>query len=836
MDNQDDADALAPSDQTPDANPPTPLPVAALRWRCRLEELAFESTADLQPVVGVIGQEGAVEALRFGLETNAPGQNVFVRGLTGTGRMTLVQRLMEEIRPVCPETRDRCYVHNFDQPDRPRLITLPRGRGQAFRRRVDELADFVRDDLGSALSSEGMRARWSLLDREFQDKVNQITKPFEQALQQAGLGLVSFQIGTTHQSAIVPLLDGKPVGPDEFEQLRAKGDIDDEQFAAFKKAHEKFQNQFQEISAKINEIRRLHTDAVRILREQAIRTILSGFVSTIEAEFSEPSVHAFLQELVDDVATRGPQETDKDDDPTRRYRVNVVLAHGGGDGCPIVIENSPTMSNLLGSIDRSFGPREMAHSDHHLIRAGSLLRADGGYLILDAREVLSEPGAWKVLVRTLRTGRLEIVPPEIYMPWFGAALKPEAIDIHVKVILLGDSTIYALLDAYDPDFPFLFKVLADFDSQIPRLPDGAARYGEVLARIARDEKLMPFHRSAVAELVEHGARIAAHQGKLTARFGRVADIAREAAFIAGKAGDTQVNSGHVREAVRRTRRRADLPSRRFRELLSDGTLRVQTSGAVVGQINGLAVLQAGPLTYGFPARITASIGAGTAGVVNIEREAELSGSIHTKGFYILGGLLRHLLRTAHPLTFHASIAFEQSYGEIDGDSASGAEMCCLLSALTDVPLRQDLAMTGAIDQLGHILPIGAVNEKIEGFYDTCHDVGLTGTQGVVIPQANAGDLMLRHDVVEACAAGKFSVYTVDTIHQALDLFTGMPAGRPDEDGDYPEGSLLAQATQQAFEYWLKVARTESSVLVSEQVPDGGEEPEGDDNPPAPQPS
>ncbi len=807
MNDQPDNTEASDTNPAPPAKPPTPLPPDALRWRCRPEDLPFDSTADIEPVVGVIGQERAVEALRFGLETNASGQNVFVRGLTGTGRMTLVRRLMQEIQPVCPETRDRCYVHNFNQPDRPRLITLRRGRGPAFRKKIDQLADFIRDELAATLSSEGMRTRWNALEREFHEKVKQVIQPFEEALQEAGLGLVSFQAGPTQQSAIVPLVDGKPVGPDEFQKLRESGEIDDEQVAAFEREHARFQEQFQEVTAKVNEIRRQHLEASRQLRERAVRAVLAGFVSSIRAEYPEDSVATFLEELVDEIAAKGPPEEQKEPDVTRRYRVNVLLTHAPDESCPMIIENAPTMANLLGTIDRTAGPRETAFSDHHMIRAGSILRADGGYLLLDARDVMREPAAWKVLVRTLRTGRLEIAPPEIYLPWFGAFLKPEPIDLHVKVILIGDAYVYAVLDTYDPDFPNLFKVLADFDTQIPRDAEGAVGYAEVLARIAREEDLLHFDRTAIAALVDHGARIVARTGKLTTRFGRLADIAREAAFVAAKASARLVAAEHVAEAVRRTKRRADLPSRRFRELLADGTIRVQTIGKQVGQLNGLAVIQAGSLVYGFPARITASIGAGTAGVVNIEREAALSGSIHTKGFYILGGLLRNLLRTEHPLTFHASVAFEQSYGQIDGDSASGAEVCCLLSALTEVPLRQDLAMTGAIDQHGHMLPVGGVNEKIEGFYDTCRDVGLTGAQGVIIPKPNAGELMLRQDVVEACAEGRFAVYAVESIQQALELLTGMPAGTRDEHGEYPQDSLLWLAMEKAFEYWLRVSQT-----------------------------
>jgi predicted ATP-dependent protease len=380
-----------------------------------------------------------------------------------------------------------------------------------------------------------------------------------------------------------------------------------------------------------------------------------------------------------------------------------------------------------------------------------------------------------------------------------------------------------MLDALASDFRDHFKVLADFGSTIPRDEAGLKHYAGILARIAEEEKLLPFDRGAVAYLCEHGARIAASPDKLTGRFGRLADLAREADYLATHAGEPHVSVERVREAVRRTKRRADLPARNYREMIARQTIRVHTCGREVGQVNGLAVMHAGPLTYGFPSRITATIGPGSAGTINIEREADLSGSIHTKGFYILGGLLRYLLRTEHPLAFSASVAFEQSYGGIDGDSASGAEMCCLLSALTDVPIRQGLAMTGAIDQVGNILPIGAVNEKIEGFYDACVDVCLTGSQGVIIPQSNVGDLMLREDVVEACREGRFAVYPVDTIQQALALFSGLDAGVRDEDGVFPEESLLGLAVSQARAYWDKVSAV-GLVANAEDAEDAEEEP------------
>jgi len=783
----------------------TRLGADALRWRCDPEKLPFASTSEVEPMVGVVGQDEALEALRFGLETGAPGQNVFVRGLSGTGRMTLLKRLLEQTRPACPRIRDRCYVHNFAHPDRPRLISLGPGRAREFRRRVEKLAEFIVEHLGAALSAESLRARRAALERAAEQQFERLMKPFNESLGAAGLALVSRQVGPVTQTAIFPLVDGKPTPPEEFEQLVAAGRVTPQQQAELREKQAGFEKQLAALSEELNAIRRRYEQSVQELLETNARMLLGKLVSAIEQDFPEPGVHAFLSELVEDVVTNRLARLGQTDgeELSRLYAVNVVLEHADDSVCPVIVENTPTVRKLLGTVDYDFGRQGEARASHLGITAGSLLRADGGYLILEARDLLSEPGAWKVLMRTLRTGWLEIMPPELALPWPVPPLKPEPIDVQVKVVLLGDAALYYLLDALDPDFPQLFKVLADFDVTLPRNEQSINDYARVLARIAGEEQLPPFDRTAVAALAEYGARVAARRGKLTARFGRLADVAREAAFIAGKDGARPVTAQDVWSAFWRAKRRADLPARRFRELVAEGTIRIQTGGRVVGQVNGLAILQAGPLIYGFPARITATVGPGTAGVISIEREAALSGALHTKGFYILGGLLRHLLRTDHPLAFSASIAFEQSYGGIDGDSASGAEICCLLSALTDVPLRQDLALTGAIDQLGNILPVGGVNEKIEGFFDACRDTELTGAQGVIIPQANAGDLMLREDVVAAAQAGRFHVYAVQTVHEALELLTGMPTGSPDATGRYPAGSLLALAVRRAREYWLK---------------------------------
>jgi len=808
-----------------------PLPVDRLRWTCDPAQFPFQTTTEVTPVAGIIGQDAAIEAMRFGLECAAHGQNVFVKGLTGTGRMTLIRRLLNEMRPQCPLALDRCYVHNFTDESSPRLITLPRCTGKRFARMADELADFIRDDLGGALESDSMKGRQSALHQAAQERVQEASKPLEDEADTVGMALVMVTAGNIARPAIFPRVEGKPVPIEQFELAHQHGQVSDEDYRSFHEKRAALEGNLDALNSQIHSIIREHFNAARKLLQEETRSILRQFVMRIKAEFPQDDVGAFLDAILNDVVEERLGSVAEGEDFTRRYRVNVILAQAPNDECPAVIENAPTYSNLIGSVDHVVSEQQIQPADHLSIRGGSLLAADGGYLVLDARDLLTEPGAWKALVRTLRSGTLEI--SNIETMFFGRMnlLKPEPIAVNVKVVLVGDAELYALLDVFDADFPQLFKVLAEFDSVIPRSDESLHHYASVIARIAEEDRLLPFTSEAVAALAEHGARIASFGGKLSTRFSRLADIAREAAYLARKADRPAVSGDDVRETVRRTKRRANLASRKFRELVAQGVIQVQTQGEQIGQINGLAVTTAGPLTYGFPARITATIGAGTAGIVNIERESALSGAIHTKGFHILEGLLRYLLRTDHPLVFDASIAFEQSYGGIDGDSASGAEFCCLISALTGIPIRQNFAMTGAIDQHGHIMAIGGVNEKIEGFFDACSDAGFTGTQGVLIPQSNTSDLMLRHDVVDAAREGRFHIHAVATISQAIEILTGLSAGERDASGEYPAGSVFGHAVSRAHDYWKKAAKLGRAAAARRVAPDeSGEDQESGDLP------
>lgn len=780
-----------------------PLATEALRWRCHPEDLPYDSTESIEPLREIVGQSSAVEALRFGLETSAHGQNVYVRGDAGTGRLTLVRNLLKDTQSPFQPAPDRAYVHNFDAPARPRLITLARGSGPKFSEEIESWIDFIEGELSDAIQSQVTRSRKAEIDRVYAAKAKEVSDPFNTDLQERGLAVVTVQGNGVSRPSIVPLVDGQPMPPDQLANIQPGQSIGTWTFEDLEKAIEEFSARLEEISKEVFTIRTEHQAKLKELFQCQARLILQQRSSGIRAVFGPDAVGGFLDAVIEDVVRR-IEELGVAAGFTPLYRVNLIQTSTVESERPVIIENVPSMRRLIGSLDTSTTRPDEPLPAHMVLRGGSLLGADGGYLVLDAREIATRADVWGTLVRTLRSGELELVASEGDPNRRAPSLLPDPIPIRVKVILTGDARLFAALERLDADFSNLFKVLVDLDSTIPRGPEAVRFYGGVIAKLARQEDLLPFDRSALAALLEHGSRIASQKDKLTSRFGRLADLAREAHFLAAKAERTEVTGEDVREAVRRTKRRASLPARKFLERIHDGGIRIQSQGQSIGEINGLAVIAAGPLRYGFPSRITTTVAPGTDGLISIDEEADLSGRIHTKGFQILRGLLRHLLRPEHPLAFEASIAFEQSYGGIDGDSASGAEFCCMASALAGIPIRQDLAITGAIDQVGNILPIGGVNEKIEGFYDVCAYEGLTGTQGVLIPTSNAGDLMLRQDIVDACDEGKFAIYAIDRIEQALALFTGHEPGRLDDLGNYAADTIFGRLSESTKRFWTSL--------------------------------
>lgn len=760
-----------------------PLNADLLRWRC--PRLGFHDTRDITPAEGVVGQEHATESLTFGLAVHAKGHNVFVRGDAGTGRLTLVKEVLAQVQSQAPAGRDQLYVLDPEAPDAPKLVSVAAGTGRRLKARLDELIRFIREDLHDLSQTESLIDRTHALDSATDREVEKITGPFEAAVAAAGLGVVTVEDEEGEEEpAVVPLIDGEPVTVQQLPALVATGVMDEATALRLRAEVEARTQELRRLSVRITRIRkRTHHKVQRQVRDE-VQAVLADAVADLRRDV--PELRGWLDKVVEEVARVFPVLRENPE-ITERYRANLLIARDPDGPRPAVFVTNPTFQSLVGSVDSP------GDSPPHMgIHAGAVLEADGGYLVLDANDIIAEPGAWSALTRTLKANLLDLAPQDPPGTTQRApGVKPEPIPVHVKVVLIGTPELYYGLDEADDDFSQLFKVLADFDDVIRRDEVGLQRYAEVVSGMAKRGGLPPFTAAAVAALCEQGARIAAEPNKLTARFGRIADLAREAAFYARLRKVDLVHSEDVAMAALKGVRRADLPGRRFRERVGQGSWHIETQGEAVGQINGLAVIHAGPQVYGFPSRITASLGPGVEGAVHVEREAQLSGQIHTKGFYILKGTLRSLLHTEHPLIFDASITHEQSYGGIDGDSASGAELCALVSALTGFPARQGLAMTGAIDQFGHVLPIGAVNDKIEGFFDTCATLGLDGKQGVIVPQSNVGDLMLRRDVVEACRAGRFAIYGVRRIEEALSLFLGQSME-----------AIVARGTQEAERLWL----------------------------------
>ncbi|TVQ89971.1 MAG: ATP-binding protein [Deltaproteobacteria bacterium] len=780
---------------------PSPLPAELLRWTCNPENLGFATTSDVEPLRGVVGQPMAVEALRFGLETDAPGHNVFVRGLIGTGRLTLVRDFLRSMEDRGPDAPDRVFVHNFQAPDRPRLITLPRGRASAFSEEMQRLVRFIEKELPSRVHGEAGRRIEAALQERAEQELSEFSDPLEARLAEQGLALALHQTDdeSPPRAIVVPMLDDEALGPEEVKQALLDERLTEADLERLQAAADELNDEVEQFNAQALAVGTRHRERMREAMQELARKALKEIVPGVKASFPEAASH--LDALVEDVVTRRLDDLEEPDF-TLLYDANLLVAQGDGVRRPVILDHAPSVSSLLGTLDPVVLPDGRTHAPHMGVHGGALVRADGGTLVLDARDLATTPGAWQALTRTLRSGCVELRPGDGESTGGRTpSLKPDPIPVDVKVVLLGEYDVYEALDSADPDFPHLFKVLVDFDDVLPRDDAGVAMYAGVLARIFQDERLPPLTAAAVAAIAEHGARIASRPDALTSRFGRIVDIAREALWVARQAGQDLIDADHVLEAIRRTKERAGLPGRQFRERLRRGSLRIETSGHRIGQINGLAVTQAGQLTYGFPSRITASIGPGSQGTVNIQGEAKMSGPIHNKAFHILRGALRSLLPTQHPLSFDASVAFEQSYGGIDGDSASAGQALALISALSGVPLDQGIAITGALDQRGQILPVGAVNEKIEGFFDACAARGLTGTQGCVLPATNASELVLRPDVVQACREGAFAVWPVDSLHQALALLTGLDPGTLSERGAYAPGTVLFRAMAGARRLW-----------------------------------
>jgi lon-related putative ATP-dependent protease len=790
---------------------PSALPVDKLRWRCEPARLPFETTAQAELREGFVGQERALRALKMGVELTAPGYNVFVCGLAGTSRGGTIARMIGELHPGTKESSDRCYVNNFKIADRPRLLTLPRGQANSFKKDMQAGIDFLRRRIPQVFEGEPFQRQKGRIVERFTAREKDLMDDFTRKIAREQFALGHMQVGAVALPEIFPVLEGQMVPIEDISKMVHEGKLDGPVAEEIERKYEQFRQEFTVVYRKTLTLSRELASELSYLEQEAASVLVDGVIEELKEKYPGTSVSEYLEEvrhhLLDNLDPFKEREGDSEDqpegleglpkpqgperDPFRVYGVNVILAHDGDSESPVIFETTPTYANLFGTIQRAYDARGGWTSDFMDLRGGSLLRADGGYLIMYSLETISEPGVWRALKRTLNHNRLEIQPLEMFYPFGGSALKPEPIQINVKVILIGDREMYELMYDYEEDFRKIFKVRVEFDEEMAMNDSVIAEYAGRLRALSEKENLWPFDRGAFAAILEYGVRRAGRRNKVTARFVDIADLAREANYEAKAANETVVRAAHVRKALSSKMERHNLIETRIREMIEEGTLLVDVSGQRVGQVNGLSVLEIGGYAFGKPVRITATAALGKAGLINIERESNLSGRFHDKGVHIIAGFLRSHFAQNKPLSLAASICFEQSYSGVDGDSASSTEVYALVSALAGLPLRQDVAVTGSMNQQGDIQAIGGVNEKIEGFYDVCRIKGLTGTQGVAIPAANVEDLMLREDLLDAVAARKFHVWPVARIEQGIELLTGVPAGNRNGDGTFAAGTAFA---------------------------------------------
>ena len=798
---------------------PVELPSDKLRWVCDPQRIPYETTAQAEPIEGPVGQSRALRALRMGVELAAPGYNVFACGLSGTSRGGMIHRMIDEIQPRTKPASDRCYVNNFKSPDRPRLLTLPRGQANGFKKDMQSGIEFLRRRIPQVFEGEPFQRQKSRIVERYTVREKELMDDFTRRIAREQFALGHMQVGAVALPEIFPVLEGQMVPIEDIPKMVHEGKLESVLAEELERKYEQFRQEFTVVYRKTLTLSRELASELSYLEQEAASVLVDGFIEELKEKYAVPQAAEYLEEVRHNIldnldpfkeregeeepggsSIEGPPRLSTSDrDPFRVYGVNVLRGHSDDDSSLVVFETTPTYANLFGTVQRSYDSRGVWTSDFMDLRAGSVLRADGGFLIMYALDALTELGVWRTLKRTLNHSKLEIQPIETFFPFGTSALKPEPIELNVKVILIGDRGLYEMLYTYEEEFKKIFKVRVEFDEEMEMNDEVIRQYSGRLHKLCEDEGLCPFDRTAVAAMIEYGVRLAGRRNKVTARFTELADLAREGCYIARQSGETPVTAAHLRRAREAKIERHNLLETKFREMIADGSLLIDTEGARVGQVNGLSVFEIGGYVFGKPVRITASTALGKAGLINIEREANLSGRLHDKGMQIIAGYLRSQFAQDKPLSLAASLCFEQSYTGVDGDSASSSEIYALLSALSGLPIRQEIAVTGSVNQQGDIQPIGGVNEKIEGFYDICSLRGLQGSHGVLIPAENVEDLMLRDDVIEAVAAGKFHVHPVARIEEGIEILTGVPAGSRDPRGRFEPTTVFARVDERLRE-------------------------------------
>lgn len=782
-----------------------PIPIEKLYHRCDPKDLAFDNTAELEELTDTLGQNRALEAIDFGVGMQHEGYNLFVLGSTGIGKHEVVTRELR-LRAVDGDTpSDWCYVNNFDQPHKPNALELPAGSGKKFQKNMAQLVEDLENAIPAAFRSDEYRTRVQEIDDEFTHRQESAFDAVHDQAKERGVAILRTPSGYT----LAPMRDNEAMPPKEYDKLP-------------KEQQEKIEQAIEEIRARLKETIRLvpvwqkeYSQKLKQLDQEVTELTVDQLISTLILEYdSLPEVQAYIKSVKQDIIDNAEEFRHSEEDQTEfafgaqrksspkdffAYSVNLLVDNSATQGAPVIYEDNPTYLNLVGRIEHVSQLGTLL-TDFTLIKPGALHKANGGYLVLDIRKVLSRAFAWEGLKRVLRSREIRIESLEHMLSLVSTiSLEPEPIPLNLKLVLTGDRMLYYLLVEYDPEFNRLFKVIADFSEDIERNKENTVLYAQLVASLARREKLKDFNSEGVAAIIEECARRVGDSEKISLHMGSLVDLLRESNYWAEKEQSNLVTDRHVHLAVTKEEYRQDQIRARMQDSIKRGIRMIDTEGEKVGQVNGLSVIQLSDYSFGIPSRITATARLGEGEVIDIEREVELGGPIHSKAVMILSAYLADHYARNTPLSLAATLVFEQSYGHVEGDSASVAELCALLSAIAAIPLNQSFAITGSVNQLGQVQAIGGVNEKIEGFFDSCNERKLTGQQAVIIPASNVAHLMLRRRVVDAVQQNKFQIFAVDSVEQVMELLTGLQSGDRDANGKFPEGSINGRIQQRLDE-------------------------------------
>jgi lon-related putative ATP-dependent protease len=798
-----------------------PLPPEELCRHCDPDQFSFKTTDELKDLEGYIGQERATASLRFGLGVKHKGYNLYALGPAGAGKSALVRQFLKASAADRPIPFDWCYVNNFSDTRKPQAVALPAGQGVVLKRDMEQLVNDLHEAIPLVFESDEYHTRRQAMEDRLEERQENAMAAMQTKAEEKHIALIKTPTGIT----LGPKLGDKILDPEQFQKLPKK------EQETIEKDVKALQDELRKTLHTIPQWQKETKEAISKLNREMTASAVHHLIDALREKYRDnQAVTGYLDRAEEDVINNYQQFLPKDEHKSTlfglslnqqeegqpwhyRYRINLLLAHEANGGAPIVYEDLPSYNNLVGRIEHRahLGALE---TDFTMIRPGALHRANGGYLLVDALKLLLQPFAWETLKRILQSGEIRIESlAQIVSLISTQSLEPEPIPLDVKVVLLGERYIYYLLQAIDPEFDELFKVAVDFDDDLVRNSQNEQHYGQLVASLARKHQLRSLDRYAVARVIDHSMRLADDNEHLSAHMRSLVDLIQQADYWAGEKGHEVIARDDVQNAIEAQIQRADRIQQRLQEEVIRGTQIIATSGEVVGQINGLSVMLLGGQRFGHPTRITARARLGKGQVVDIEREVELGGPIHSKGVYILSGFISGRYVPDYPLSLSASLVFEQSYGGVEGDSASSAELYALLSALAGLPIKQQFAVTGSVNQLGEVQAIGGVNEKIEGFFDICRARGLSGDQGVLIPRVNTKHLMLREDVVQAVQAGEFTVYPIENIDQGISLLTGTPAGSRDENGEFPEDSVNGRVEASLIRFSEHLQPTDETLII-----------------------